>query len=396
MIHSSTNAPSCKDSPTFASPASELPYVNSHVPQQITSNVLPRLAAIALVLASAGFGSLYAWGVGIEHGTTFASLAVLMALGLEIAKPLAVAFAFKSLASWQPGTGLAMLLLGTVAIAYSLTAELSLMATARGDRIAERESVASAAANGKAQRARIETELAALGTGRPSAAIAPELAALLIDKRLANCDTWLESVRLRAVCIEKAAPLRVELAKAQRREALTDELAALDEVAPGVEVKPDPAASALSVYLSALGIKVDSALLSEWLVLVPVFALEIGSAFAGVLAGSSAVSTRVQTRSKPAPATTQEHQQPSARPDVFTGVQTEPTKLAVPDDPGERLVQLLRERGGELLTGQRMLARALGVSTGAVNALLRELTDAGHLIVDASKRGTRVRLVAAA
>jgi hypothetical protein len=49
---------------------------------------------IGLVVASAGFGAVYAYRVGIEHSLALASLTVLFALALEGMKPLAIAQAF--------------------------------------------------------------------------------------------------------------------------------------------------------------------------------------------------------------------------------------------------------------------------------------------------------------
>lgn len=63
----------------------------------------------------------------------------------------------------------------------------------------------------------------------------------------------------------------------------------VNEGADGNHVKDaDPGAKALATYLALSGLAVAAAVLSEWLVLVPVLALEIGSAFAGVLVQSLA------------------------------------------------------------------------------------------------------------
>ncbi len=80
--------------------------------------------------------------------------------------------------------------------------------------------------------------------------------------------------------------------------------------------------------------------------------------------------------------------------DLKSGVQTSPIRLAVSNDPGERLVQLLNQSGGEVFAGQRVLARALGVSAGTVNAMLHDLANAGLIVLDAGKSGTCIRLAA--
>ena len=94
---------------------------------------LASIAAIALVFASSGLGALYAWAAGSPHGWAMASLMVVMAIGLEVCKPLSVASAFSAFRSLAVVRGSALALLAIVAVTYSLTAELSLMASARGD-----------------------------------------------------------------------------------------------------------------------------------------------------------------------------------------------------------------------------------------------------------------------
>lgn len=374
-----------------ASPLNGQEHVNS---SNISTSAIGRLAAASLVVASAGFGALYAWQTGSEHGLAMAALAVVMALGLEAAKPLALMSAFEAIRAWRLASGAALTVLGLVAVAYSLTAELSLMAGARGDRVAERAAVSDTARNAKERRGRLEDELAALSNARPAAAVSAELGAILTDKRLANCDTWLASLKLRTKCIEKVAPLRAELAIAERRDTLRRELAQLADRPRVGELRPDPAAHALAVYLALLGIKLEAAVLTEWLALIPVLALEVGSAFAGILARGVATNTPSPTRSTPTPIPAPFSEQIRAENDVFKGVQDGPPVLTVPDAPAERLVQLLNDRGGEVLAGQRTLAKALGISAGGVNALLRELADAGRVVVEAGRGGTLVKLAA--
>src|SRR5262249_58231271 len=62
---------------------------------RITSTIAA-MSAAGLVFASAGFGSVYAWSAGAPYGHLMAGLTVLMACGLECAKPLAVASALSA------------------------------------------------------------------------------------------------------------------------------------------------------------------------------------------------------------------------------------------------------------------------------------------------------------
>lgn len=111
--------------------------VDSHPGFGRPVRIITAASATALVIASAGFGAFYAWTAGSHHGPVLGILFVVMALGLEGAKPFAVEGIFTSLRSWSFGRAAAMAALAVVAVAYSLTAELSLMASIRADSAAQ-------------------------------------------------------------------------------------------------------------------------------------------------------------------------------------------------------------------------------------------------------------------
>src|SRR5690349_16362577 len=102
------------------------------------TKTLASIAAAGLIISSAGFGAVWAATAGAAHGPLMAGLMVLFAVGLEISKPLSAAAAFNAFRRFAIVRGSALALLAAVACAYSLTAELSLMAGARGDLIARR------------------------------------------------------------------------------------------------------------------------------------------------------------------------------------------------------------------------------------------------------------------
>lgn len=102
------------------------------------SRALAITSATLLICTSAGLGAYYAGSLGSEHSLLLVGLGISMALGLELAKPFSIAAAFDALRSSHFGQGLAVALLGLVAVGYSLSAELSLMANMRSDRVAER------------------------------------------------------------------------------------------------------------------------------------------------------------------------------------------------------------------------------------------------------------------
>jgi hypothetical protein len=189
---------------------------------QITKTIAC-ISAAGLVFASCGFGMLFAWQTGLQHGLAMAALFVVFACCLELAKPLAVRATFEAVRAWAIVRGAALALLACVAIAYSLTAELTLMSMARGDLVAERQASTKTAKSIDGQRTRIEAELSNLARIRPAASIKAELAGILADQRLGNCKV-LDGPRTKAAC-PRVATLRAELGNADRREKLESDLA---------------------------------------------------------------------------------------------------------------------------------------------------------------------------
>jgi hypothetical protein len=70
------------------SPARHLPGAGAQITRTVAA-----ISAAGLIIASAGLGALYAWSVGAQHGTMMATLLVIMAACLELAKPLSVSAA---------------------------------------------------------------------------------------------------------------------------------------------------------------------------------------------------------------------------------------------------------------------------------------------------------------
>ena len=250
---------------------------------QITST-LASISAIGLVFASSGFGTVYAWSVGSLHGLVMGALMVLMAVALELAKPLSVNAAFNAFRRLAVVRASALALLATVAIAFSLTAELSLMATARTDLLAQRTANAKTAKSVDGQRNRIEEELARLAGVRPAATLKAEMDGLLLDPRVGDCAA-IDGPRSKATC-PRVATLRAELGQAERKAQLEATLSGLHTATPAATDKADPGAHAISTYLAAIGIALPDRLLTEWFVLVSVIALELGAALSMVLVQS--------------------------------------------------------------------------------------------------------------
>ncbi|MDH4981468.1 hypothetical protein [Hyphomicrobium sp. D-2] len=289
-----------------------------------------------LVVASAGFGALFAWQTGSRNGIALGVLSVAMALGLEMAKPFAVSGALGSFRRFRIITGIALLSVGLLAVGYSLQAELTYMSAARGDLAAARATDAAAVSRAEA---RYMAAVDALAELKPAGTSKSATAAYLA-----------------------------------RREALVTEVrnAEVDRRAAPAEIVADPGADALATYSAALGFQWDAQQLGKWLPLVGVLALEIGAAFAVVLVQSVA-----PAGSGAGPAVTQQvGQQTIGSPDV--AVQDQPAGSAETarepgnDGPGGPAARRgLTEVLAALQTGvhqgsQRTIARALGTSKSTV------------------------------
>ena len=308
-----------------------------------------------------------------------------------------------------------MAALTIVAVAYSLTAELSLMASIRADQASQRTLAGDAADAARNRYADAKAELAALPAARPAGTIAAEIERLRTTPGLVSCDDTTAKGYgpiTRRVCAESAT-LRAEGETAAQRERLRQAMADAerDMSTTPPTTTSDPAAAALATYLAALGITVAVTSLSDWLALMPVLALEVGSTFAVVLVNASGprrFGTRggtgtpnhgTQMRNEPS------RDRPGAVPSVSEGVSEGSTKeppesetvgsTDVPRNAPLRtaLVAHLRDAGGSLWTGQRALAKALGTSTTELHRTIHALAGAGVIALNAAPTGTELRLL---
>lgn len=380
------------------------------------ADLLSGVAACALVVASAGFGATYAWSTGHVHGPVLGSLSVLFAVALDVCKPLALRNAITALSELNLIRASALAILACTAVAYSITAELSLWSALRSDGIAHRQSTINATTNTAKDKKRIDdryetanTELKAIAPARTPAEVKAEITKLFAANPKAGDCSELDGRVSRSICPQVEA-LNAEAARGERREALKKEMEEAASASATATTPPpttdevttaDPGATALATYLLALGFSIPVNTLSEWLALIPVLALEIGSLFAGLLVSPSPrapLTPRASKRSLTPSDELAETPANTPRETVFNeGVQcvhSASERLSVSDDPSERLVDLLRKAGGEVFGGQRSFAKATGISPAHVNGLLHDLKAAGRVALDAGKNGTRVRLVA--
>jgi hypothetical protein len=267
MLKQSTTNVSCKDSEKFASLTSTLTRFASTA---FSTSTLVKLAAASLVVASAGFGAYYAGGLGAEQGTLLAVLSVAMALGLELAKPFGIAAAFDAFRNYRIAQGIAVALLGLVAVSYSLSAELSLWSSMRSDRIAERAATSNIAVNARERHQRAILELDGQSAARTTDELQSLIDNVLADPR-AGGFVAMDGPYTRQHC-PQVAEWKSEQARGQRREQLQQTIRETEVVmASGPVAKAaDPGATALATYLAFFGLKVEPSLLTELLILVGV------------------------------------------------------------------------------------------------------------------------------
>lgn len=359
------------------------------------ARIVTATSAAALVMASAGFGAFYAWNTGNHHGPSLGGLSVLMALGLEGAKPFAIEGVFAALRSWSPIRAASLAMLGAVAVAYSLSAELSLMAATRADTAAQRTQASDTTAAAKARYAAAQRELEVLPVTRPVATIDAEISRLKTTPRLSSCDDTTAAGYgsvTRRICAQIAG-LTAEAATTTRRQELQTALAAAerDLASAPLATDADPAASALVTFLAALGVPSDAGTLSKWLALVPVLALEVGSALAVVLVGGTPGGRErreaAEKARRGANAGDFGPECVATTPDQSAAQRPSPGALAA------ALLELLRAHGGSLRSGQRGLAKVLGTSTTELHRTLHALSAAGVIALSTAPTGTELRLV---
>ena len=185
MAYEATTTPSCLSKFFGASQYNKLPLRSSSI---FSTSSVAKCSAALLVLASSGLGAYYAATSGAHHGGVLAALLVLMALGLELSKPLAVSAAFDAFKSWHVVQGSALAILPMVAVTFSLTAELSLMASSRGDLVAARASQSDTATKASDRYDRAKLELLTLAPTRPKAELDQKIAGLLLTPGADGCE----------------------------------------------------------------------------------------------------------------------------------------------------------------------------------------------------------------
>jgi Winged helix-turn-helix DNA-binding len=153
----------------------------------------------------------------------------------------------------------------------------------------------------------------------------------------------------------------------------------------------------------ALGFVLPERLLTDWLVLIPVGALELGAALSMLLVQSVSGGQTEQETPRQTELSTQRQVQtrsetPQTAPTPAKPGQTDPD----PDSPAPttkrrlaNVVRFVRANAGKVTASQRSMARQLGVSATRVNELLRELQATGWIELYTLRSGTTVALAGA-
>jgi hypothetical protein len=165
-----------------------------------------------------------------------------------------------------------------------------------------------------------------------------------------------------------------ELARAKKRA----ELEAILSTTAVLQVKvADPGSTAIATYLAALGLAVSAEVIAQWLNLVPVLALELGSALALVLVASLA----------PLP-----EKEPAA-----LEVTPLPSRAISGGNPksqvANQIVNHLTNHGGSHSISERRLAKQLGADRNMVRRSIQSLVASGVLATQATKTGTFLELI---
>lgn len=369
-----------------------------------TASVLAIVAGIILALASATINALYGWSRSDIQASQATWAAVSVAASIILA--LAPSALLKAIRAGSLAGGLTALLAIALCGSYSFTCAI-------GASAGQRLSAQATQTDTEGTRVRLQT---AYKTAQDALQALPAFTATVaeLDAKITalrqtpganNCEK-IDGPISKRVCPEAAA-LEVERARATRREALQTTMAeASSDLATLGPAKPaNTDAAAISGYLAVAGVQLSTDALNRWLALLAVALVEFGGGLAFALSSvlREPFPTALAERTEANVSTPTKLQAVDTAPDVkemdartapLPVSNGTPPKLVVPDSFSGRLLELVRGQGGELYSGHRALGRALGCSAGHVGNLLRDLTNAGAVTVQATKMGTVVRLAA--
>jgi hypothetical protein len=341
--------------------------------------MLVSLAAVLLVVASAGFGMLFAWTTTSKQSELLGVLSVAMALGCELSKPFAIASAFSQLSRFRIVTAAALTVVGLLAVAFSLQSELTFMSMTRGDLVAMRAGEHDAAQRAAERYENLTVELSQL---KPASTRERDVDAYEVQRKALTAD--------------------LRQAELDRRQA------------PAVVA--DPGATALATYAQAMGVRVDAQTLGLFLPLVGVLALELGAAFSVVLvrsvtgaqvahvahvhsAGNVVAHNEAAGGNIGEGAPPNSAKRPTAAEKRATPARRRQKRRDDDDDQAPRkrgltgLLDAVQGSGGKVVAlSQRKLARKIGVSRRTLERAMRDAAEAGAAMLETGRSGTRLAL----
>jgi hypothetical protein len=352
------------------------------------------LGAFAAIVASASLGAYFGFSVGSHYGWWLGVIFAGAALGGELLKPFAMSAALS--AGWRrPTRALLCVAVSVVCIAYSLASELSLAAGSRGDLVAERSAEADAVSDFRAERARLTTELAGIKSSRSVAELEP-----IVKVARVRCHEVQDMRSQREVC-SKDPSLLAELGRAQLRERLQTQLAALDLKRPtGTLKEADPLASTVGYYLTFAGVQIKTPDLSRWLYLIPVAFIEITSAFGTVVYAAVAGTVPAKpNRPKALPRNVPPKGRQSRR--KVGPAQSRGTVIAFPSQRDAPKAAMLKQVLAHLsqhgtIPRQGDLVGQFGIPRSTVSRWMGELEAAGEITRTRDGRCTVIRKAATA
>lgn len=365
-------------------------------------STLAALSGIALVTASAATNAVYGWFKTdlLPYQIIWAAVSIAASATLAVGPTALLKAVRQRMVAGSVIAGLAIALCGS----YSFNAAI-------GASAGQRMNAAAVQSDDTGTRTRLETvyktakdELGSLPTSMATVELDAKIAALKLTPGANSCEK-IDGPVSKKVCPEVVA-LEVEKARAAHREELQTTMAdatrELKKIGPAKVANTD--AAAISGYLALAGITVSTEAINRWLALLAVALVEFGGGLAFALASILREPVSAPAIANEAPSnppktktvdTEERPKQIAVRPALkLVSNRKTPRKTVSHANFGDRMLALVKERGGELYAGHRPLAKALGCSSAHVANVLRDLSDAGHVTVQATKTGTVVRLAA--
>jgi hypothetical protein len=337
-------------------------------------------------LASAGTNLHYGISKGADAASSVAWGAVSVAVSIVFALSWPAVIKAVERRQWTlaPMAAAALVLTG----AYSVTAALGSASGGRMNAAALETATTDARTKAQAAYAIAKSELDALKSSRPIGELEALVAAYAPVRK---CRIQIGS---RSTICSLPTTLAGELGRARRRAELETKMdaaqAELERVAAPRQANSD--AAALAGYFAALGLNVQTDAVNRLLVLLAVLVIECGGGLA-LAVGMSLSEHRAQGVREQVFAEQPVLRSPPLRMNTSNTNRAVRHRSRSRKAVGERLLEVLRERGGPMQTSIRRLAHHLGTSPTTLHTAAGELMAAGVVSVIGGRQGSEFRLL---